>query len=84
VQIVLLVAHVTERFLIVLFEDRLNACYPLLIGMKYLCQRLLAKSADKTLGMIALSESGNTFTIYGLLTNGTRAPLNLRLGKSLI
>jgi len=60
VQIVLLVAHVTERFLVVLFKDRLR-------------QRLLAKSADKTFGMISSSESGNTFTIYGLLTNGTRA-----------
>jgi len=70
-QIVLLVAHVAERFLVVLFEDRL-------------CQRLLAKSTDKALGMIAFTESGNTFTIYGLLTNGTRASLNLRLGKSWI
>jgi len=60
VQIIFLVAHVTERFLVMLFEDRL-------------CQGLLAKSADKTVGMIAPSESGNTFTIYGLLTNGTRA-----------
>ena len=83
-QIVLLVAHVAERFLVVLFEDRLNACYWLLIRKMYLCQRLLAKSTDKALGMIAFTESGNTFTIYGLLTNGTRASLNLRLGKSWI